>query len=285
MSRRAGLYITSIIVTLTFVLPSIGFGDARTERLVELLRNSGNYRVRVQSAQSLGRIRDPQTVPPLIEALRDRHPAVRAASALALGRIGSPEALVALQRLARDSNQPQEVISQANRAIQQIRAMTQMNRSSQGKSSGQPVQTRFYIGVGEMGNTTKKRSGELEKTLARMVRSELSKADGVKLAPAREPLNKTKRILKAKGWTGFYIQGSVTRLELTGGKIHAVVSIMVLSNPGRDLRMMLQGRGIATVHSSGSLSSGQRRNLEDSALEGAVRGAMTRLAQTLRSRP
>lgn len=281
--RLRAWFLCTLALTILAGVPSV-WADARTERLVELLRNSGNYRVRVQSAQSLGRIRDPETVEALVVALQDRHPAVRAASALALGRIGSPQALGPLQRLVRDSRQPGEVRAQASRAVEQIRRMAAMSgpEPSSSSSSGAP---RFYIGVGEMGNTTGRRSGEIEKTLARFVRQELSKAAGVKLAPAQETINQTKRVLKASRLKGYFVQGSVTRLEETGGQIHAVVSIMVLSNPGRDLRMMLQGRGIASVRGSASLSSQQQRSLEDSALEGAVRGAVSRLAQQLGRRP
>jgi hypothetical protein len=136
-----------------------------------------------------------------------------------------------------------------------------------------------------MGNTTGKRSGELEETLKRLVRSQLNGEGGVKVAPDSETPNQTKRVLKSKGWTGYYVQGSVTRLEEAGGQIHAVVSVMVLSNPGRDLRMMLQGRGTAALQGRQRLPANERRNLENSALEGAVRGAVQRLTQQLRSRP
>jgi HEAT repeat protein len=268
--------------------------DERTDRLVELLRTSGNYRVRVQSAQSLGRIRDPQTVAPLVESLRDDHPAVRAAAAQALGRIGANDALTPLKRLVSDSTQPPEVASQASDAIEQINHMKSIGGGAPagpgaeggGASAGEPGggPPRFYVGVGEMGNTTGKRSGELEATLATYVRSELAKASAIKLAPADESINATKRILQATKLQGYFVQGSVNRLEDVGGQVHAVVSIMVLSNPGRDLRMMLQGRGMAALQGSSSLGESQRRALENSAIEGAVRGAISRLAEQLGGR-
>lgn len=284
MARRIGWCVTVGVTLCWFVLADVAWADERTERLVELLRNSGNYRVRVQSAQSLGRIRDPSTVSALVRSLNDDHPAVRAASALALGRIGSSEAVPHLRRLANSSSQPREVVSQAQSAIEQIRRMTSMSTSTP-PSSATGGATRFYIGVGTMGNTTGKRSGELEKTLKRLVREQLQGSGGIKIAPASETPSQTKRVLKSKGWTGYYIQGSVTRLEEVGGQIHAVISVMVLSNPGRDLRMMLQGRGTAALQGRQRLPPDQRRSLENSALEGAVRGAVSRLTQQLRSRP
>lgn len=286
MSPRLGRWVAIAALLSAIVCPEPARADARTERLIELLRNSGNYRVRVQSAQSLGRIRDPSTVEPLVESLRDEHPAVRAAAALALGRIGSPDALPALRRLVADHDQPAEVISQAQSAMQQIQTMGQLSSSSSSQpASTTSSETRFYVGVGDMGNTTGRRAGELEKTLERLVRDELGRTEGIKLAPAQETPAQTKRVLQGKGWTGYFVQGSVTRLEEVSGQIHAVISIMILSNPERDLRMMLQGRGTAAISGQHSPSAAEQRSLEDSALEGAVRGAISRLAQQLTSRP
>lgn len=258
---------------------SFAWADARTERLVRLLTTSGNYRVRVQSAQSLGRIRDPVTVPPLVRALADNHPAVRASAALALGRIGAPEALPALRRLAANRQQPTIVRRQSQQAIEQIERMSRMN-ARPSNPTAQPTAPRYYVGVGEMGNTTGVHPGRLERTLQRLVREELLRAGaGIEVAPANETVRQTKRVLQSRSLTGYYVQGSVTRLEEVAGQVHAVVSIMVLSNPGRDLRMMLQGR--ATAGGGGSPSPDD----EAAALSGAVRGAISRLAQQLRSQP
>jgi hypothetical protein len=277
--RRSGGFVV-LLCLVTSDLPA--WADERTDRLVELLRNSGNYRVRVQSAQSLGRIRDPSTVQPLVEALDDEHPAVRAACALALGRIGSREALSPLRRLASSAGQPPEVVSQVRSAIEQIERMSSTTAATPSPSAASSGSIRFYVGVGTMGNTTGKRSGEIEKTLERLVRDELARGDGIKLAPPEETPAQTKKILSSKGWTGYYVQGSVTRLEEVGGQLHAVISVMVLSNPERDLRMMLQGRGSAALQGRQRPSAQELRELEDTALEGAVRGAISRLSEQLR---
>ncbi len=270
-----------LIVLLAIGLPLTVAADARTDRLVDLLRASGNYRVRVQSAQSLGRIRDPETVPALVEALEDEHPAVRAAAAQALGRIGSPDAIAPLRRLAAAEGQPPAVVRLAERAIEQIeRIAAASGRSKVAAPSGK---ARFYIGVGEMGNTTGQREGEVEDTLARFIREALDGAAGVKLAPAGEHPRETSKIIKREKLVGYYIQGSVNRLDEANGQISASVSIMVLSNPGRDLRMMLSGRGSASIPGAQKLTPAQTRNLQDFALKAAVQGAMQRLLEQLAS--
>lgn len=286
----SGLLPLALAITLAVFVPLAASGDERTDRLVELLAQSGNYRVRVQSAQSLGRIRDPETVPALVRALEDRHPAVRAAAAQSLGRIGSPDAVGPLESLAGDGSQPEEVRAQARAAVAQIRSMSRMG--GRGPAAGPPsggapsaAKVRYYVGVGDMGNTTGRRDGELEQTLKRLVRDELGRAGGIDVAPDGETPRQTKRVLDSRGLTGYFVQGSVTRLEAVGGQIQAVVSLMVLTNPDRNLRMMLQGRGAAAVRGSASPGSAQLRELEDTALEAAVQGAVSRLAGQLTGQP
>ena len=271
----------------------LAVGDARTDRLVELLERSGNYRVRVQSAQSLGRIRDPVTVPALVKALADDHPAVRAAAAQSLGRIGSAEAIAPLRRAASKSGQSAEVVRYATDAIDQIQRMTKMSARASSPSPGGPGKApgaggpvRFYVGVGDMGNTTGRRGGDLEAALKRMLRDELGRAGQIDIAPDGETPGQTKRILDDRGLTGYFVQGSVTRLEEEAGQVQAVVSLMVLTNPDRNLRMMLQGRGAAGAAGKGSrVAPSAVRDLEDSALQAAVRGAVSKLAGQLGSQP
>jgi len=281
MCRRPRAWVAATIALILALMPVLALGDARTDRLVRLLRDSGNYRVRIQSAQSLGRIRDPETVPILVAALSDSHHAVRIASILALGRIGHPDAIAPLQRLVRDSGQPREVTRHAQEAISQIGRMSRPSTksASSGAGSGRP---RFYIGVGTMGNTTSRRPGELETKLQGIVRRQLSAQSSIDVAPDGETPRETKRVLAGRQLEGYFIQGSVTRLEETSGQIHAVVSIMVLTNPDRNLRMMLQGRG-SVSGASGQLSESRRRRLEDSAVDGAVQGAIQRLSKQLAS--
>lgn len=279
MARRYRTWAVVFVALVSIGVPLTVAADARTDRLVDLLRNSGNYRVRVQSAQSLGRIRDLETAPALITALEDQHPAVRAAAAQALGRLGARNALPQLRRLAADGSQPDEVSQQAQRAISQIQQIAEGDAPS--KTAPPSGEIRFYIGVGEMGNTTDVRPGELEKTLGDMITEELGKAAGVQLAPPGQTPADAQKVIKKNGWAGYFLQGSVVRLEDSGGQIHALVSIMVLSNPGRDLRMMLHGRAAAGIPGGQELTPNMAKSLQNYALKAAVKGAIERLSQQL----
>lgn len=66
------------------------------------LVHDGSYKVRVHAALVLGRLRQPRSVPALLAAVRDAHPAVRATAARSLGLIGGAGAREAVTAATRD---------------------------------------------------------------------------------------------------------------------------------------------------------------------------------------
>ena len=76
----------------------------RIEEVEDSLGHDRSFKVRVEAAIVLGRLGQSRSVPALLGALRDLHPAVRAAAAEALGRIGSPIARDGLVKAAQDQS-------------------------------------------------------------------------------------------------------------------------------------------------------------------------------------
>ena len=72
---RSGFQST-VLVALALAISLSGQGalaDARTEYLLGMLADKGNYRVRVQAATTLGQLRSKEAIPALCEALSDSH--------------------------------------------------------------------------------------------------------------------------------------------------------------------------------------------------------------------
>ena len=65
---------------------------------------SGNYRVRRNAAEALGRIGDAAAVPALIDAMADEDAGVSSNAVFALQQIGTPEALAAIGATKVESN-------------------------------------------------------------------------------------------------------------------------------------------------------------------------------------
>ena len=79
---------------------------ARIEDVEESLGHDQSFKVRVEAALILGRLRQVRSVPVLVGALRDPQPGVRSAAANALGQIGSPLPREALAAALRDPEAP-----------------------------------------------------------------------------------------------------------------------------------------------------------------------------------
>jgi HEAT repeats len=96
--------------------------DESEQRIAYYLRmlEDDNVANRWKAAESLGRLADPRTTEPLIDALFDNDARVRTKVAWALGSIGDSRALAPLQQLYRIERQDQqEIIKEAIAMIKQ----------------------------------------------------------------------------------------------------------------------------------------------------------------------
>jgi hypothetical protein len=240
-----------------------------------MLKGSDQYRVRVQAALSLGEIGGRGANAALRDALRDEHAAVRTAAAAALGRLGDPGSIGALEALEHDGNAG--VRSAARRSLRSLRAAA----AAPPPEEEAPVQeaapnrnARFYVGVGDMGSRAGTRDGELKGLLKRFVRDALSKSSTIRVAPDGESPQASGRVIDRGHLQGYFLTGSVLKLQQTSpGMMHAEVSVMVLTNPGRDLRMMLNGSANASARSADD------RTAQDMALQGAASAAVGSFAR------
>jgi HEAT repeats len=103
-------FFTALLTVAVLVAAAPLAGTARAERadnvrdLSRAVVHGKRVKTRTAAAVSLGRLRDPRSLKPLIRALRDPSRRVRAQAATALGRLGDPAALPALRRAVRDSS-------------------------------------------------------------------------------------------------------------------------------------------------------------------------------------
>jgi len=93
-----------------------GSGIRKEERLAHFIRllSDEDETSRWKAAESLGRMRDPAAVEPLIDTLWDDDYRVRLKAAWALGQIGDIRAILPLRRLYRMENEGvREIITEA----------------------------------------------------------------------------------------------------------------------------------------------------------------------------
>jgi hypothetical protein len=265
-----GALLASLIGSFVVGAPIAEAQDQRVDYLVRLLQTSDQFRVRAQAAISLGRVEaSTPVVTALTTALRDEHPAVRTAAASSLERLADPTALDALQPLKRDRDPAvRRAATAAVRTLERIARTAP--REDPTPSTGTAL---YYVGIGNPGAqgnaanaATLRRAKEI---LARLARE----LEGVEVAPDGESNAAAQRVIQRRNLTGYYLDSSVVSLGEAGGGTRAVVSVILNTYPGRDMRAILQGS--ATVPGATGPAA------QEQALEGALRGALRRLPQAM----
>jgi hypothetical protein len=268
---------------------AVTFPSAAQDRamLSRVLREGSDFRVRVQAAFAIGNTRDPILRPQLERALRDEHPAVRAAAATALGRLGSTRAIPALRRVLRDS--APAVRSQAERSIEMLRSASGRRSSAGGSvaalspmgSRAAPNWSRIRaaVVVGDMRNRSAYRASDLESRFRSEVQTNLQRLTRVHIFETASQMDADARSqLSRRRVPMLRLDGSLTAVQPerrgTGLAVRCEVSLVLLEEPGRNLRGMLRGAATGLERSARDVRR-QEARLAEEAMSAAVRSAMS----------
>jgi len=261
----------ALLIGLALGCASVAQADARSDYLIQLLSGSSQFRVRAQAAISLGSLQsDGTVVAALGKALKDEHPAVRAAAANSLGRLADPSSLAALKIAISDAEEP--VRAAATAAVARIESA---RRSSSAVVTGPVVPSgpaRFYIAVGTPASRATGISETELRTAHQTLKARVQEIDGVVLAPPNESSSSAEQVMRNRKLKGFYLESSVTSIEnKPDGGVRAVVSLIVATYPGRDMRAVMQGAATA-------LGGG---DIKGQAVEAAFKSALRQLPQAM----
>jgi HEAT repeat protein len=249
------------------------------DRVPELCRSvtsDPSYKVRLSSAVVLGKLRDKRALGALRKALGDTHYAVRAMAAQSLGQIGDAQAIPWLEAATRD---PHDFVRQrAVQALQILRkpgtAPPAENVSAVRRRGGE----RFYVGVGGMGDKSKRAGPDMLKRMREFVVRELQQTPDVSLEIDQRG--------KGKKVKGFTLEGAITEIKRAQSRdyveISCEVSYVVGVYPSRAIIMMTSG-GATIQTPRGSFRSAQEHRIRVDALENAVRGAHQNLVSFLKA--
>jgi hypothetical protein len=279
--------IAAIVAMVIMTLSLAAWADSRTEYLVDLLKNSGNFRSRVQAVKTLGQIATTTTdqnekeiiLKAIMAAGVDKNESVRLMVAAALGNIGDPSALPTLKKLA--SDKVAEVTKQAAASIDQIEKKsaagddTAMLLGLDDEVEDEGFPPTFYIGIGTWGDKKAKSFEDLEpkKYIKKTLKKKLAKLSAVVLQPEGASSDDIKKEAKKKKLTAYTLTGSVSSLDLDEGKNQASAKLqMVVLTEDGNMAMMLSATGAASVESKGKMNETRRKDLVYSALLSAMNG-------------
>jgi hypothetical protein len=298
MKSRSPTRIEVLLVNLRFAIAPLlalavllagleAAADSRTEYLVDLLKNSGNFRSRVQAVKTLGQIASTTTddkekntiIKAIMAAAVDKNESVRLMVAAALGNIGDPKVLPTLEKLAKDK--VAEVKKQAKSSIEKIEKKSAagddtaslLGLEDDGEDSSYPPS--FYVGIGAWGDKKAKDFADLEpkKYIKKTLKKKLTKMSAVVVQPDGASSGSVKTTAKKKKLVPYTLTGSVSKLTLDESKnqASAKLQMVVLTGDG-NMAMMLTATGAASVESSGKMNASRRKDLVYSALLSAMNG-------------
>jgi len=225
MLRARGTALLLALATAFGARVSLAQGTGDVDRMIDNLKNGGDFRVRTQAALALGASHSPRATQPLCSGLTDPNITVRAAAAAGLGKLqlGGTDCLSS--RLAEE---PSPIVKSAiQRALEQVQG---------GAAEPAPVigpGTKFYISVGK----TTDKSGRTGESIDRLVRQGMQGAAGpasIAIAPSTETPVAAKKVLVAhKGLRAFYLSPRVGPIEYTSNTLKVRLEVAIFTYPDK----------------------------------------------------
>lgn len=266
--RRISGRAAALLLGLALALYALPARADNVDTLIASLLGDRSYKVRLQAAISLGRLRDGRAVPALVRALKnDRERTVRAMAAQALATIGDLDALPALT--AAQDDKDKFVRTQVADAIVRLGGRP----AERGRAA--PA-SKVLLAIGGMGDRTRRARTQLLQQMREYVRLELEATPGVAVAQNGEA--------KARRFT---VEGSITEISRKmlpdWVQVTLGVSLILTSHPGGAIVGMTSTT--ATVeHPRRGYRPDQQPRLEERALQSAVRGAHQSIVPYLRKK-
>lgn len=293
----AGLVrVLAVALALLCVAGAFHVGAQDRNVMIRTLRDGDDFRVRVQAAFAMGNTRDATYRPHLERALRDSNPAVRAAAATALGRLDDRRAVRALRRARRDSSAA--VRMQVERSLRTLSEASEADvpsgsprvRTGSGTYPAVTVmpsaadivwpRVRYVVVMGDVSDRSNFRGAEpLLSTLRQEVRRSLRLLRGVAVFDSPEQVGSSDaREISRRRLPQLRLDGSLVNVDRNRARsevsVRCEISLMLSTQPGRDLRGMLNGAATGSEVPRRDQNA-QFLRLAEQALGAAVRSAMS----------
>jgi hypothetical protein len=253
-----------MLISFALLCAGTARADAGEDYLLRLLQGSDAFRVRAQAALSLGQLEaSRKSVAALERAVGDRHPAVRVSAISSLRRLGAKESLPVIEGATQDGN---KAVRRA--AVEAAAALSAIGERQRG-----PGRTQYLIAVGMPGAKAERVSRQMLFDARIFLSEQLLALEGIELAPDDLTPADAKREIARRRLHGCYLDSSIVTLEPSGSGVRAVVTVIVTSYPGREMRGMLRGAATASGRYSADTAV--------QAVQGAFVGALRRLPAVL----
>lgn len=240
------------------------------EDVEDSLLHDPSYKVRVEAALILGKLREPRSVPALIAAARDQHPAVRASAVRSLGLIGAPAARDTVLGALRDS--VPTVRHMAREALRNLGGIDESTPHEPGEPSIRRRSTaKLSIEVRPVGDPGHQAGPVLRSHMRDFLAEQLRPLGDVSLNVNESQAN-------------YAIGGVIKHLSIAHGgpdvEVRCAVQLVVMREPGNALFLLTSGEGHVQKPKR-MFKPHLQASMEMEAVEVAVRGASEDLISQL----
>jgi hypothetical protein len=206
----------------------------KVDDLGRQLRTDPDYKVRLSAALNLGKLGDRRAVGALTDGLGDADRSVRSVAAAALGKLvdasvaaaDRERALAALESAAQGDGD-------AGVRAQAQRSLAAAQRALRGHG--------VYVEVGEMADTTQHGAGVIPVMRQQVVSTLGKRVPGYQTRwPSGRSPSETE--LKKIGATGFFVDASLTQLDVSAGShVACAVSVILATYPQKSMFAFAKG--------------------------------------------
>jgi hypothetical protein len=253
----------TLLASLVLTLASTAWAKPGLDELIGQLRDSKDFRVRVQAALQLGKSMDPAAFAPLIGGLDDENASVRAAAVAALESLGDVRAIAPLR---------EHRLDRSDAVRKQIKASL-----AELEAQGLP-KPKLLVKIGIMRNGSGVKSKRIESDLAQASRQKLGELPGVKvLVEGDDGAGRKTPIVM--------VTGSVEQLAASreGAAIvyTAKVEYVVHTMPEQSIAAKVSGSASAQASEQEANDQVKSAQLRKDVLEAAIASALRRAPPAL----
>jgi hypothetical protein len=237
--------------------------------LSDRLEGSSDFRIRVQAALELGKLRTPKAVRPLTSALDDPSSSVRAAAAAGLKILGDASALTSLRQHRSDKSEP--VRAQIRSSIEAL--------ETRGAATREPPRVLIKLGAPR---STRTKTSSVEKQLLASSRTRLDSVPGIQVLPDDDEVA---RAAEKQDIPVLLVTTRIEKLLLERDGVDLVyaarVEYLVHRLPGEALAARVAGSASETASEEEATDRGKSAEIRRSVLDAAVRSAMRNAPRAL----
>ena len=234
------------------------------------LKDTSDFRVRVQAALQLGKAADEKALDPLVGALDDPNESVRAAAAAALKHLGDARAIEPLKERRLDrSKAVREQIRDSLVALGKVEA------------SAPP---KVLVQLGTMKNQTTVKGPTIEAQLATESRKKLGELPGVEVLSEKADSKKTAR---EKKLPLVLVSGQIQKLKASreGSEVvySASVEYVLHTMPDHSIAAKVSGSASGTLTEAEAKDGARAAELRHEVLVAAIASALRRAPSAIRA--